>query len=65
MRDGVDPSGGAVAAGETARGRGAPRPVGFSVSRLDVPLIIAGLLLWTGIVIFFFAPHCAAGASTC
>ncbi|MGD0833062.1 MAG: hypothetical protein ABSA40_01385 [Candidatus Dormibacteria bacterium] len=63
MGDAGEAGGGVVTVG--ARGGGSPRPVGFSVSHLDVPLIIVGLLLWTAVVLVFFAPHCAAGASSC
>lgn len=65
MADVGDPHSGVVTVGDDPHGGGSPRLVGFSVSRLDVPLLIVGLLLWTAIFIFFFSPHCAAGAPSC
>ncbi len=37
------------------RGGGAPLPVGFSVSRLDAAILVAVLLIWTALFLFFFA----------
>ncbi len=65
MGEAGEPGGGVVTVGDRPRAGGSPRPVGFSVSHLDVPLIIVGLLLWTAVLLIFFAPHCAAGVSSC
>jgi hypothetical protein len=65
MGDDGDSDGTAIAVGDHSRGGGTPRPVGFSVSHLDVPVLIIGLLLWTALFLIFFSPHCAAGATTC
>jgi hypothetical protein len=39
------------------RAGGSPRRVGFSVSHLDAALLVAGLLIWTALFVFFFAPR--------
>ncbi|MGD1052365.1 MAG: hypothetical protein ABR950_00910 [Candidatus Dormibacteria bacterium] len=36
-------------------GGGSPRRVGFSVSGLDAAIVVAVLLIWTGLFVFFFA----------
>src|SRR5438445_13765715 len=38
------------------RGGGAPRTVSVTVSNIDGPLFIAGLLAWTILTLVFFAP---------
>jgi hypothetical protein len=50
-----DDRSGAVPVDGRPRGGGAPRPVGFSVSGLDAVLLVAGLLIWTALFVFFFA----------
>lgn len=65
MGDRGEAAGRVVTVGERTGGGGSPRPVGFSVSHLDVPLVIVGLLLWTALFLVLFAPYCAAGVSTC
>ena len=37
------------------RGGGAPLPVGFSVSGVDAAILVAVLLIWTALFVFFFA----------
>jgi hypothetical protein len=37
------------------RGGGSPRPVGFSVSGLDAAILVAVLLIWTALFVYFFA----------
>jgi hypothetical protein len=41
---------------------GAPRLVSFALPSWDAPVLIAGLLLWTGIFVYFFAQHCGGAA---
>jgi hypothetical protein len=44
------------------RGSGSPRRVSFFMPVWDAVLVIIGLLIWTGVFIFFFAQHCAGTA---
>jgi hypothetical protein len=37
------------------RGGGSPRLVGFSVSGLDAAILVAVLLIWTALSVYFFA----------
>jgi hypothetical protein len=37
------------------RGGGSPRSVGFSVSGLDAAIVVAVLLIWTALFVYFFA----------
>jgi hypothetical protein len=39
------------------RAGGAPRPVAFSVSHIDAVLLVAALLIWTGLFVYLFAPR--------
>jgi hypothetical protein len=50
-----DDRSGAVPVDGRPPGGGAPRPVGFSVSGLDAAILVAVLLIWTGLSVFFFA----------
>jgi hypothetical protein len=46
---------GAVPVHGRPRGGGSPRLVGFSVSGLDAAILVAVLLIWTALSVFFFA----------
>jgi hypothetical protein len=50
-----DDRSGAVPVDGRPRGGGSPRPVGFSVSGLDAAILVAVLLIWTALFVFFFA----------
>lgn len=50
-----DDRSGAVPVEGAPRGGGSPRPVGFSVSGLDAVILVAVLLIWTELFVFFFA----------
>jgi hypothetical protein len=50
-----DDRSGAVPVDGRPRGGGSPRPVGFSVSVLDAAILVAVLLIWTALFVFFFA----------
>ncbi|MGA3183905.1 MAG: hypothetical protein ABSE52_04830 [Candidatus Dormibacteria bacterium] len=55
MDDPANPGSGVVPVDGGGRGRGSPRPVAFSVSGLDAAIVMAVLLIWTGVFVFFFA----------
>ena len=55
MGDVGRPGSGVVTVGDHPLGGGSPRLVGFSVSHLDAPILIVGLLIWTAVFVFFFA----------
>jgi hypothetical protein len=50
-----DDRSGAVPVDGRPRGGGSPRPVAFAVSGLDAAILVAVLLIWTGLFVFFFA----------
>ncbi|MGD0447372.1 MAG: hypothetical protein ABSB36_01975 [Candidatus Dormibacteria bacterium] len=50
-----DDRSGAVPVDGRPRGGGSPRPVGFSVSGLDAAILVAVLLIWTALFVYFFA----------
>lgn len=58
MGDVGRPGSGVVAVSDHPLGGGSPRLVSFSVPAWDASLLLVGLLLWTVIFVFFFAPHC-------
>jgi hypothetical protein len=58
MGDVGRPGSGVVAVSESRHGGGAPRLMSFSMSTWDAPLLVVGLLLWTAVFVFFFAPTC-------
>jgi hypothetical protein len=41
----------------TAHGGGSPRVMSVTVSNLDAPMLIVGLLAWTILALVLFAPH--------
>ncbi|HEY8676444.1 MAG TPA: hypothetical protein VIO13_10830 [Candidatus Dormibacteraeota bacterium] len=41
----------------TAHGGGSPRVMSVTVSNLDAPMLIVGLLAWTILTLVLFAPH--------
>lgn len=47
---------------EAGRGGGAPRLMSFSLPTWDAPLLITGLIIWTGVFVYFFALHCGGAA---
>lgn len=59
------PGSGVVSVGEGHGGGGVPKVVSFSISNLDVPVMLVGLLIWTVIALILFAPHCAAQTPNC
>jgi hypothetical protein len=59
------PGSGVVALSEHPRGgraQGSPRVMSFTLPTWDAPLLIVGLLLWTGVFVYFFAQHCGGAA---
>ncbi|HXZ99860.1 MAG TPA: hypothetical protein VEK76_05870 [Candidatus Binatia bacterium] len=64
MGDVGRPGSGVVAVSEHPRGGGSPRLVSYSVPSWDAVLLIVGLLAWTAIFVFFFAPHCGGTGCT-
>ena len=50
-----DDRSGAVPVHGRPHGGGSPRLVGFSVSGLDAAILVAVLLIWTALSVFFFA----------
>ncbi len=41
---------------------GSPHMVSFALPTWDAPVLIAGLLIWTGVFVYFFALHCGGAA---
>ena len=54
---GMEETGDGVAVSEPRPGGGAPRRVHFSVPAWDAVVVLVALLVWTGIFVYFFAPH--------